>query len=228
MLGNVVIIGLGGVGTALVGPLALGLEKGERLELWDGDVYETKNLTRQLVEPKYVGWNKADAIRDRFGWVEGVESRAGWFVDDGVARWAPGTVVFVAVDNNRARMGALARVDRSPGVIGIVCANETTDAMAVAYLPEWKGTRLDPRVRYPNWTREDGLDPVAPSCAEQIDDGVRQLGIFNGVAAMMGLRLAWTWVKESGGVDSEFRDYLEMETRTTGTLTTGSRVRDLV
>ena len=67
---RVVVIGMGGVGSYLINPLARYLDtlKGEEnhcLILVDGDKYEPKNMTRQDVSEDDIGANKAVAQMTR-------------------------------------------------------------------------------------------------------------------------------------------------------------------
>lgn len=55
---NILLIGLGGIGSALVPELA---QMGAKIGLMDGDLVEEKNLNRQLIHKNKLGLNKAQS-----------------------------------------------------------------------------------------------------------------------------------------------------------------------
>ena len=71
MFKNVIIIGCGGIGSHLIGPLVQYLcslsvdERPKELTLIDGDSYEESNLDRQSFHASKVGQNKADVQAER-------------------------------------------------------------------------------------------------------------------------------------------------------------------
>jgi hypothetical protein len=67
---GVYVIGLGGIGSWLVEPVMRFLHSKKMLDhtdiiLVDGDKYEASNRNRQIVHPKLIGMNKADATAQR-------------------------------------------------------------------------------------------------------------------------------------------------------------------
>lgn len=193
-----VIIGCGGVGSWLLPSLAL-LVKAKNILVIDGDSLERKNLNRQLFSEADIGSNKAQALGNRYK----VQFHAGWFS-------LGGTVVdendwlMVCVDNNAARLDALKACDMS-GAKAIFAANETYSSEAYVYLPEWRGSQLDPRVYYPEIESSLGSDPRARSagCTGEAQEANRQLVSANFMAAALAQHMAVLWSISVPDLDPE-------------------------
>lgn len=184
------IIGVGGVGTWLVPMLTrLTPKLKHKLHLFDGDDFEDKNIDRQMFDRSNVGRNKAAVLA---GMYEGVDYTAsylspGWLDDIDEQDW-----LIVCADNNPARKTALSISDRTQARC-IIAANEYTDSEAMLYLPEWKDTAEDPRVRYPAILSDDSDDPlrVGMGCTGAPAVASPQLVIANVQAAVFAADLYW-------------------------------------
>lgn len=184
------LIGVGGVGSWLCPALCL-LLKPENLVLIDADVLEKKNLDRQLFDESAVGEAKAEALAKKY---PGCDSIVDWYVD-GLIAHEPEDVLFVAVDNNAARIAALNACDRYD-CRAIIGANETYSAEAYLYLPQWRGTRLDPRVTDPSLNdTSDDPQRAAMGCVAARDNRP-QLATANRTAAVLMERLFLLWERE--------------------------------
>lgn len=71
---HVILVGVGGTGSHLAGPLIQLLHYHPRgtqdITLIDGDLFEEKNLERQRFRANLVGTNKAQAIADEYDWAQ--------------------------------------------------------------------------------------------------------------------------------------------------------------
>lgn len=75
------VVGCGGAGARVVGPLLQSLPRAHReggaiVHLWDGDVVETRNLLRQNFCADDVGCNKAEVLAERYTTMDGVKLAA--------------------------------------------------------------------------------------------------------------------------------------------------------
>lgn len=171
---NHVVIGLGGVGSALLEPLARFLafsqEDEAKLRLVDGDDYEIKNLERQFATLQAVGRNKAvyhaqkiiesfqvaTMAIDRYVTAENIDR----VIEDG-------DIVFGCVDNHKTRRLIQEHCLRLENVIFISGGNEYTDGNVQLYVaknrkkltqPIWK---FHPEIEYPR-----DKSPSEMSCEE--------------------------------------------------------------
>lgn len=111
------IIGAGGTGSLLAGPLATYLSNyhGNRdetfhLAIIDGDHYEPKNLSRQVFDPAMVDVNKAEALAAST-WAEHgrIFAVPEFLTDDNIdRRLSSGDTIFICADNHDVR-GRIAR-----------------------------------------------------------------------------------------------------------------------
>ena len=186
---DIVMIGAGGIGSYFL-PLFLKIFKGA-VEIWDHDTLETRNLDRQQFDPKLVGMNKAEALklsqlpcfRDRITTVDA------WFTDHAVVN-SPVDCIVACPDNHMARKAAMVVAEdrRLPAVIG---ANGTFDSMAYVFLPDYRGTKVDPRVRYPDILTNKEGSPLT-SCTGEAQEATPQLAFANHRAANQMIQLLFT------------------------------------
>ena len=183
-----VIIGCGGVGSWLTPTLAL-LVKNKNVILIDGDTLEKKNLNRQLFSDRDIGKNKAEAL----GRMYGIKAIPKWY-SPGIMEHSREDCLLVCVDNNTARFHALQVCDIF-GCRAIVAANETHSSEAYVYLPEWRGTKLDPLVYYPEIISDQRNDPQRRSigCTGEAQQANLQLVSANFMAAALAQHLSVLW-----------------------------------
>jgi hypothetical protein len=197
------IIGAGGGGSWLCPSLCL-LVGRDKVTVMDGDRLEDKNLNRQLYTQEQVGEYKADALGEKYG----CGYRHDWYYT-GLLRLDPRDWLLVCVDNMPARKSALESCDHFK-CAAIFAANETNSAEAYLYLPEWRDSPLDPRVYYPEITRDTTGDPraAAMGCTGEAQAANRQLVSANFMSAALVQHMYVAWAIEGNKIDDEARQYL--------------------
>jgi len=209
---NIYVIGCGGIGGWLAQCLGKMLDEHHSLELIDKDRFEKKNMDRQL--GCRIGMNKARALRDvaSRGARCDVFATTDWYLGEPhleeilFPKLHEHSVLFCAADNHRARSATLRWADRA-GCAAYICANEYTDAEAYAYFPEWRDSRLDPRVFYPDILTDTTDDPLSPPCTGEILESSPQLALANMSAANYGLWLWYFWTNVAPKItDPDARD----------------------
>lgn len=203
---NILIVGAGGGACWLLQGLIRFIpayrEVIQDILIMDGDKLEERNLDRQLFSEDALGYHKSVALRGMcLDWLAGMKADFGsdhvdasqeWFTDGYVL--TENTLVFCCVDNHPARKAVLDAVDRGTGCAAILCGNEMTDAEAYIYLPSWMGTKLDPRIYYPEILTDTSGDPVHPEgCQGEVAERNPQLAMANLSSANCGLHLFYTW-----------------------------------
>lgn len=184
-MSNHFIIGCGGTGSWLV-PLLLRMRaKGDNLILMDGDIVEEKNFDRQLFQPEYLGWNKAEALAVTFG------------LSDFLPRYLQKSTrpqvqnedwIWCCVDNHPARAECLAWVDElfslDITLNLLIGGNEYEYQEAYLYFATWKDHGLlDPRIRFPELLTDKSGDPARPSCTGLAQKENPQLALYNFLVA---------------------------------------------
>jgi molybdopterin/thiamine biosynthesis adenylyltransferase len=172
------IVGCGGVGSYLAQILRKLYPKAELIFI-DGDIFENGNLDRQFFNEDDVGKNKAETLTAYYN------GRAIPEYLSETTQLPPLDVMFVCVDNHKARRDALGLADKNRFMV-IVCANEEVDSQAYVYERKMKNSPQDPRVRY---NLADVPPPVA-SCTAHVNT---QTPLANVTAAILGVRLFYTW-----------------------------------
>jgi len=184
------IIGCGGVGSWLAQTLCR-LGNPKMITLVDGDKLEEKNRDRQLFREADIGKNKAVALAAQIG------SRFSdqWYSEHLFAH-EPGDWLFGCVDNNPGRDMVLKACDIYD-CKAILAANET-HSEAYVYLPEWRGTKLDPRVYYPEIASDESGNPAARGigCTGEAQKGNPQLVTANVMAAALASHMFVVWGME--------------------------------
>lgn len=188
MKSQLYIIGVGGVGSWLV-PALINLTSCDRLVLVDGDDLELKNLDRQLFNESDIGKNKAVCLSERHK----CQAHEGWF-SQGTFNLNAEDWLIVCVDNHIARKDALMECDRNQ-CRALIAANETWSADCYLYDPEWKGTKLDPRVYFPEILTDKSGDPRAAAigCTGEVQQHNRQLVSANMMAASLTAHMFALW-----------------------------------
>lgn len=198
------VIGCGGVGSWLTPALCL-LHSPGQVTLMDGDTLERKNMDRQLFTSADLGKNKSEALAKRYR----CRQISKWF-SFGDSEYRVNDVLVCCADNNIARMAVLDESDRY-NCHAFFAANERTSAEAYYYQPAWKGTKLDPRVYYPEMTQDRSGDPrqAAIGCTGQAQVETPQLVSANSMAAALLVHLIMVWTMEAPNLSKETLQYLE-------------------
>lgn len=170
---EVMVIGCGGVGTRIIQLLAP--SKDLSITVADGDVFERKNMDRQIFGTKYLGINKAIAMHSQYGLAGYIDK----FITkeeelDGCK------AVICAPDNHKCRLTALRAADKY-GFMLVIAGNEEKTASACFYHGSLQGTDADPRIRYPDMM-EEVVAENASSCHERAALG-GQTALANSMAA---------------------------------------------
>ena len=187
---NVAVIGCGGTGGWVANLLAKMLQPEDALVLIDKDRFEKKNMDRQL--NCRVGEYKAVALE------KAIKARC---IVTAIPEWFTPTMelgavhkLFCCVDNHRARVAVLSRVDEGPRITAYIAGNEYTSFDACVYRSFMEGHELmDPRIRFPEIMTDKTGDPLSPSCTGEVLEGSPQLALANMQAATALCRLWYTW-----------------------------------
>jgi hypothetical protein len=115
------VVGSGGSGGHLIPALARLLAyhsntQGSTLTVIDGDEYEEKNMTRQIVAPNHIGLNKADAMKDfcMYQGLGNVDSKAQFISTSTfipMLRNAQAPIVVACVDNDATRLALIKAIE---------------------------------------------------------------------------------------------------------------------
>jgi hypothetical protein len=218
---KVYIVGCGGVGSFLV-PVMCKLVGPNDVILVDGDRLEPKNLDRQLFEPSHVGKFKSEALSKKYK----CSSIPEWYTPGGIQH-SMSDWILVCADNHPARAAALDACDQFHCQCVVGC-NETLSSEAFYYQHEWKGTRMDPRVYYPEILTSHANDPAraAIGCTGEAQEQNRQLVTANFMAAAMMGHLYVVWEQEAPGMEREAWIYLPHRRSSTLSGWTQSTVKD--
>ncbi len=191
------IIGAGGVASYLL-PALLKTFRPEALTIIDKDVLEERNLDRQLFSPEWVGEPKVKGLLAAADLPETTQVTPifDWFSETTTIPESVDAIICVA-DNHEARNAALLRADQ----LGIMCyigGNEYVDSQAYAYHTDWRGTKRDPRTRYPEITTSHEGSPFR--CTGEAQEIHPQLASANFGCAAKLLHLLWVyerWLPEN-------------------------------
>jgi len=193
---HVRIIGAGGTASHLLHPLIsyLGFDRTDWLiHLYDADIVEEKNLSRQLFFPYDVNMPKTQALARRFG--EQVIPHEAYIGEDNVAKAIKsGDIVFICADNMAVRRVINTHCKTLDDVVLLNGGNELYSGSVQIY------ARLDGKAMTPAldfWSpefdpRNDGEDRSAMSCAEiaEMPGGEQTVVANNSVAALLLQALA--------------------------------------
>jgi hypothetical protein len=177
---KVTVIGAGGVGSRII-QLS---HKLFDITAMDGDLFEKKNIDRQIMKRSHIGINKAVAMGDMFG-VNAIPE----FLDEPEQLKGHEFIVCVP-DNHACRLTAIEASDMYDIPV-VLAGNEEWTANAMYYSGKYRGTSADPRVRYPdmlNAVRKENGD----TCTERITTKP-QTALANSMAANFAIALAVYW-----------------------------------
>lgn len=187
---NILLVGAGGIGSYFL-PLFLKVFTGN-VQIWDKDVLEERNLDRQNFDPKFIGANKASALKlsQLPEFQSRISVKESWFVEDLSLKEGEFDVFIAAPDNHMARLAVINTAERYnlPAIIG---GNGTFDSMASVFLPHLSDTGADPRVRYPEITTDRSGSPTE-HCTGAAQDTTPQLAFANHRAANQMIQLLFT------------------------------------
>jgi len=205
-----VLIGAGGTGSQLIGPLLAFLQSWHRnneteweFAVVDGDSYHPDNLTRQLFDPRFVGINKAEAMAEQYHQypIRAIPKYIG--ATDLEYLIVENTITFLGVDNYSVRALVEERALNLDNVVIINGGNERHDGTVQMWIRK-SGENKTPRLSYghPEIQYIAADDRSAMTCAEAMTlPGGEQLIIANMAAAHYMLTAFWRYISnewESG------------------------------
>lgn len=196
---NIVIIGLGGIGSHLVRPLCryLNESKGEvAVMLIDGDTFEPKNETRQ----EFRGFgNKAEVLAAELSEKYPGLSISGkaWYItaENAYVAINDGDIVFCCVDNHATRNVVSGRCQELENVVLISGGNEYSDGNVQIFIRE-DGICTTPALTYfhPEIENPQDKNPSEMSCEELAKSGSPQLIFTNFLASAWMLTTFWKYL----------------------------------
>ncbi len=206
MVGRAVVIGLGGIGSNIVDPLARTLtfsksnRKAERIILVDGDKYEPKNMERQRGK---VYLNKAEATKD---WITEsfpdleVDAKPHYVDHKNIYLFVKeGDVVFMCVDNHATRKVLSDHMATLRNGLLISGGNEEYDGNVQIHERRGGGD-FTPPITYlhPEIDKPTDKNPATLNCGELIvTQGATQVLAVNFTIASLMLN-AYTLYLEKG------------------------------
>lgn len=187
---NIVIIGIGGIGTHLLYPLLQYLKTNTsfgQIKLIDGDKFENKNKDRQIVPD--IGYNKAD-VTSKYYHDLGFEtiSYPEYVTSDNIQIMIhDGDIVFLCVDNNATRKLVDEYISTLENITLISGGNELYDGN-VQIVQKHAGEYITPSLIevHPEIANPVDKNPDDMSCQELAEDSQPQISIVNaGIADIM-------------------------------------------
>jgi hypothetical protein len=212
MSSNILIIGAGGVTSHMLPQLLKMCDpNGSKIAIVDGDILEERNLDRQLFLDRHIGLNKASALKRLYPQISVkpeffTRGNAKEILDE-----CNPAVVFVAVDNHQTRAIILDYLDEMDGTTGIFGVNEYFDSQSYAYKSEWINTHADPRIRYPEITKDKSINPT--SCQGEAAESTPQLAIANAMSGCMMMHMFWIWVVNENKYNKQAKENLPYDIR---------------
>lgn len=177
MRGNILIIGLGGIGSMLAEPLCRYLAYKTDLKeitLMDGDRYEAKNILRQRVSREDIGRNKAEVWAQRIAWLFHelrVSAKDIYVSPANIKTLIPDeSTIMLCVDNHATRKLVQAHVLELKNAVLISGGNDYTDGNVQVFIKK-RGRALTP-----------AITAYHPEIAEPIDKRPDELGCDEAVA----------------------------------------------
>lgn len=205
---NIVVIGLGGIGSHLVRPLCRylnTLEEETAITLIDGDSFEPKNETRQ----EFNGFgNKAEVIADELASKYPRLDITGkhWYItaDNTYIAINDGDIVFCCVDNHATRNVVSGRCQELDNVVLISGGNDYSDGNVQIFIRE-NGNCITPPLTsfHPEIENPRDKNPGEMSCEELAESGSPQLIFTNFLAAAWMTTTFWKyllWNQERKGL----------------------------
>lgn len=200
----VILVGAGGIGSALFQDLCRFLRHDIDIHLMDGDTVEGRNLQRQMFSVKHSGLNKARCLAETATKALGQNRiyHHGYYLDEPaqlerIGRHYRQVILVGAVDNHPARrvMEAWVKTQGKPTYY-VDCANEESHGEVVAVVAY--GGQVTGQLRSemdPSVLTDDTGDPTKTSCTEQLDAGNVQVLYTNRKAAILALELINYYLK---------------------------------
>jgi molybdopterin/thiamine biosynthesis adenylyltransferase len=180
---HVFLIGVGGTGSHLVGPLVQLLhfhpDGTNDITIIDGDVYEDENATRQVFSAEALGENKARATASRLN-VKSIRTIAQYVNKEKFSKILEKTVensddpflVITAVDNHATRHAIISAIDESSytNFVLISPGNQYSSGQVVLYVKEDGETlTTHPFDKYNDVAEpEDVIPGEGEGCAAQV------------------------------------------------------------
>lgn len=182
---DVILVGCGGTGAFVAQCLAKSCRF--PVVLMDKDVYEKKNLDRQLHDDTSIGKYKCYELFRLFH----ANAQSAWstirmYLDNSFSPEGP-CLFICAADNHPARVMCLQKADECSGY-AIIAGNETIDADAAFYHSDWNGGNLDPRIYMPGLLSDHSGDPLMPCTGDALKK-TPQLAIANMMSASLSMWL---------------------------------------
>lgn len=190
------ILGLGGIGGALLGPvlryMTYSHQQDEPLDvtLADGDEYETKNLVRQACSEQDIGKNKAqaafDAVKDVFNMLD-ISVFPQYLTSDNIGSVIKsGDVVLMGFDNHKSRKMVADHCETLDNIVLISGGNEWTDGNIQVFIKE-NGERLTANLQeyHPEIESPKDKSPGELGCADLIASAPQLLAMNMAIASLM-------------------------------------------
>ncbi len=199
---RVLVVGLGGIGTQLLPSLLHYLHSQKYagpVVLMDGDLYEEKNLNRQLVPEDGLGMNKAEALATTFRarLPLTIESLP-FYLDVGNTPLVvqEGDFVICGVDNHYTRRLIDEQVAKMKDVTYISGGNDLTDGNSQV-VRRRKGKSLDPSLAEVHPEIAAALEPpdFTPGC-DQMVNAAPQIIVTNLMVASTMLNAVWAIMED--------------------------------
>lgn len=195
---NIVIIGIGGIGSHLVRPLCRYLNASDEdvaITFIDGDRFEPKNETRQ--EFTVLG-NKAEALAEELSGRYpklGISGKPWYVTEENVfVAISEGDLVFLCVDNHATRNVVSARCTELENAVLISGGNEYSDGNVQIFIRQ-NGANCTPALTHshPEIEMPQDKNPGEMSCEELAQSGSPQLIFTNFLAAAWMLTTFWKY-----------------------------------
>lgn len=164
-INKVTLIGAGGTGSMILPAIVPTYD----VEIYDGDDYEEKNITRQIFSADSIGRNKADTLAEVFNNGHKDVTSVPHMITGNEA--ISSDVIICCVDNNNARLAAQSLADNH-NIPLIICGNEEWEPMAWLYLSEYKYTDVNPYKRWDLGNLKEGRQ-ITCAGSEVIEDNVQ-------------------------------------------------------
>jgi len=177
------VIGAGGIGSHLIEQLVNMMSPADTLVVFDGDVFEDRNLNRQRFDRDLVGVNKADAMRIMYELYADVEASDEMILSP--EQLEDFEFIFCVPDNNACRRVCLEASDKYKIPL-IIAGNEAFSANAIYHDPcmSPSDSYSHPLVVHPEYLKDT---PVGNSCGNT--NAPPQTIVANCMAASMCLAL---------------------------------------
>jgi len=206
---NIVVIGCGGIGSWLLGPLLRFLNAEEfsgEVHLWDGDRYSPENQERQEFAAGSIGENKAEvqagAFRTNYPALR-IVTHAEYVTPENVAQAiTERAAIITAVDNHPLRV----IVDKQAAALSNVCVlsvgNEKLDGNVHVLLRRAGREVTAPLLqRHPEIAKAKHGNRAEMGCEALVAKGDTQLLVTNflaAAAALSAFHMLWTHGERSG------------------------------